>query len=188
MTTAEVLDRLQAPRFPLRNSFPSLPAKPGLYAIHGSRDAWVALGLGDPIPNLPLYVGKAEDSLVARDIRTHFEDGRTGSSTVRRSLAALLCDDLNLSAMPRNPAQPGYFPNYALSDADDMKLTHWMRERLELAVWVWDRSRTLRKIESDVLSRLNPPINIAGVDHRWKAHLRHRRRLMADQARAWPKD
>jgi hypothetical protein len=103
-------------------------------------------------------------------------------------MAALLCDDLDLSARPRNPTKPGHFSNYGLSDADDIKLTQWMRHKLEIADWVWDCSRTLGEIEGDVLSRLNPPINIAGVDHRWKAHLRHRRRVMADQARAWRND
>ncbi len=183
-TLDEQIAQLQSPRFPLRDSLPALSAKPGLYAIHGSRDAWAELGLGDPVENLPLYVGKAEDSLVARDLKTHFGNGRTGSSTVRRSFAALLHDDLDLSAMPRNPAKPGYFSSYGLSPADDLKLTRWMRDRLEIAAWVWDRSRTLGAIERDVLSRLNPPINILGVQHRWKKHVRHCRRLMADHARA----
>ena len=40
---------------------------------------------------------KAERSLASRDIRTHFESGKTGSSTLRRSLAALLGDHLKLS-------------------------------------------------------------------------------------------
>lgn len=102
---------------------------------------------------------------------------------MRRSFAALLHDDLDLSAMPRNPAKPGYFSSYGLSPADDLKLTRWMRDRLEIAAWVWDRSRTLGAIERDVLSRLNPPINILGVQHRWKKHVRHCRRLMADHAR-----
>lgn len=187
-TLDEVFAHLQSPRFSLLDSFPSLSPKPGLYAIHGSREAWSELGLDDPVENLPLCVGKAEDSLVARDLKTHFGNGRTGSSTVRRSFAALLRDDLDLSAMPRNPTKPGYFSNYGLSPADDLKLTRWMRDRLEIAVWVWDRSPTLGAIERDVFSRLNPPINISGVDHRWRAHVQNCRRHMADQTRAFDDD
>src|SRR5205823_4167655 len=56
----------------------------------------------------PLYVGKAEDSLVQRDLQTLFGDGRTGSSTVMRSFAALLRQSLSLAVRPRDPAKPGY--------------------------------------------------------------------------------
>ena len=75
------------------------------------------LGLGTPPDSRPLYVGKAEDSLVARDLRQHFTDGRTGSSTLRRSIAALLHDSMGLRGIPRNPQKPGYFSNYGLSPA-----------------------------------------------------------------------
>jgi GIY-YIG catalytic domain len=71
-----------------------VPDRPGLYAIHGDGNTWTGLGLGKPPDDRPLYVGKAEDSLVARDVKTHFGDGRTGQSTVRRSFAALLHDEL----------------------------------------------------------------------------------------------
>jgi len=73
--------------------------------------------------NRPLYVGKAENSLVARDVKTHFGDGRTGQSTVRRSFAALLHDELGLRGVPRNTAKPGYYANYGLSAPHDAVLT-----------------------------------------------------------------
>ena len=47
-TLDEQIAQLQSPRFPLRDSLPALSAKPGLYAIHGSRDAWAELGLAIP--------------------------------------------------------------------------------------------------------------------------------------------
>jgi hypothetical protein len=45
---------------------------PGLYAIYGAQDVWRELGLRDPPDDRPLYVGKAEDSLAASDVNTHF--------------------------------------------------------------------------------------------------------------------
>lgn len=63
---------------------------PGLYAIHGAPAVWEQLGLGAPPDGRPLYVGKAEHSLVDRDVKQHFGTGRTGSSTLRRSVAGLL--------------------------------------------------------------------------------------------------
>jgi len=104
-----------ARKAPLDQAAPRVPARPGLYAIYGDADTWQQLGLGDPPDERPLYVGKAEASLVARDLATHFGDGRTGSSTVRRSFAALLREPLRLTARPRNPERPERFANYGLA-------------------------------------------------------------------------
>jgi hypothetical protein len=49
-----------------------VPNAPGLYAIYADPSAWVELGLGEPPDARPLYVGKAESSLMARDVKTHF--------------------------------------------------------------------------------------------------------------------
>jgi len=181
-----ILSALRSPRLELRSALPLLPSAPGLYAIYGDTLTWKSIGIGEPVDDLPLYVGKAEDSLAQRDINTHFGNGRTGSSTVRRSFAALLRQELDLAGMPRNPLKPGYFSSYGLSPAGDAKLTQWMRERLQIAVWPSDSTQPLATIEQLVLTRLNPPLNIAGVNHRWKAHVQQQRRVMADQARNWP--
>ena len=106
-------------------------------------------------------------------------------ASLRRSIAALLSDKFSLAAVPRNLDKPGHFSNYALSKADDQQVTGWMCDRLAIAVWVWDRSRPLAAIETDVLSLLNPPLNLTGVQHPWKANLQHRRKAMAAQAERW---
>lgn len=179
-----VLAALDSPRHRLDDALPELPPAPGLYAIYGDDAACSELQLGSTLTT-PLYVGKAEDSLIARDLKTHFGDGRTGSSTVRRSFAALLRESLGLTGQPRNPRKPSHFAHFGLSPKDDGLLTKWMRERLLLAVWLWDGSEELRDVESRVLSHFHPPLNIAGVQHRWKADLQSARKVMADQARAF---
>lgn len=180
-----VLAALDAPRHSLLGSLPNLPPQPGMYAIYGGENTWANLGLGAEIPGLPLYVGKAEDSLASRDLGTHFGDGRTGWSTVRRSFAALLRDSLQLSGIPRTLAKPDRFSNFGLSPEDDTRLTAWMRTNLEIAVWLFDFSRPLIDVERDVLRHLNPPINILGVNHKWKSRVQAERAVMANQARAW---
>lgn len=55
---------------------------------------------------------------------------KTGSSTLRRSFAALLAPSLGFRAIPRNVEKPGHFPNYALRSDDDLRLTAWMRKHL----------------------------------------------------------
>ncbi len=181
----QVLAALGAPRHTLAQGLPELPAEPGLYAIYGDAAAWAHLRLAPPRPETALYVGKAEDSLRSRDLDCHFDDGRTGSSTVRRSFAALLREQLMLSAIPRNPVKPGYFANYGLAPSDDAKLTSWMRQRLQIAVWVSNGTAPLTEVERAVIQQLNPPLNIAGVRRADRALLQEVRKTMADQARAW---
>jgi hypothetical protein len=165
-----------------------VPNRPGLYAIHGDRQTWNELGLGDPPDARPLYVGKAEDSLVIRDLKTHFSsDGRTGQSTVRRSFAALLHDTLSLWGIPRNASKPGYFSNFGLSEDHDEALTCWMERRLLLATWSKpsDCAFALKQIEGEVLGELLPPLNLQGVVTPWTAQIKAARAVMADEARAW---
>jgi hypothetical protein len=152
-----------------------VPNRPGLYAIHGDRQTWNELGLGDPPDARPLYVGKAEDSLVIRDLKTHFSsDGRTGQSTVRRSFAALLHNTLSLRGLPRNISKPGYFSNFGLSDDHDEALTCWMERRLLLATWAKSRdcAFALKQIEGELLGELLPPLNLQGVVTLWTAQIK----------------
>jgi GIY-YIG catalytic domain-containing protein len=101
-------------RHAIPNAVQHCPDKPGLFAVFGPSHTWTQLGLNRGSGDPPLYVGKAEDSLVQRDLGTHFSTGKTGSSTLRRSLAALLRDALDLRAVPHDPEKPGYFANFGL--------------------------------------------------------------------------
>ena len=177
-----VLASLMEQRFPYAERELSVPNLPGLYAVYGDERAWCELGLGQPRSDSALYVGKSEDGMVGR-LRSHFGNGRTGSSTVRRSFAALLRVELKLTGIPRNRAKPSNFANYSLSLNDDSKLTQWMRDRLEIAVWVTDESRPLGDIEREVLHEWNPAVNITGVQHTWRSLVRNSRKLMSDEAR-----
>jgi hypothetical protein len=123
--------------------------------------------------------------LVSRDLETHFGDGRTGSSTVRRSFASLLHDALDLRGIPRNPDKPGYFANYGLSPEHDAALTAWMRRRLRLAIWARPEGcdAELASIERSLLARLEPPLNLQHVTTPWTAQVKAARRAMAGEAR-----
>ena len=85
---AAALGSLAGARHGYNDAVQVVPDEPGLYAFYGDRAAWSSLGLTPAFDDQPLYVGKAERSLSGRDVRTHFAAGKTGSSTVRRSLAA----------------------------------------------------------------------------------------------------
>lgn len=163
----------------------SVLATPGLYAVHGGADVWRLLGLGAPPDDRPLYVGKAEHTLAGRDVRTHFATGKTGNSTLRRSLAGLLRDELGLKGMPRNPAKPGHFSNYGLEAAGDAALTVWMRQHLRLATWSSPPSVDLGHLETELLQDLEPPLNLDKVRTSWRPLVRAGRAALATEAREW---
>jgi hypothetical protein len=179
----DVFDALAGPGIVLAGAEDQPPSAAGLYAIYGDQMVWKALRLGVPPDRRPLYVGKAEDSLAVRDLRTHFGDGRTGSSTVRRSFAALLREPLKLAAQPRNPEKPERFANYGLPPEHDARLTAWMRQHLRLAIWATDHRATLGGIEVAVLAAWRPPLNLKDVVTPWQAQVKVARAMMAAEAR-----
>ena len=182
------LEALTAPRHTIAAAFAgAVPDEPGLYAIYGARPAWRQLCLGEPPDDRPLYVGKAEDSLVSRDLNTHFATGTTGRSSPRRSFAALLAGQLALVAMPRRPAdpEPARWTHYGLEPEGDDRLTSWMRERLRLAVWPRSHAPSLGGIEAAVMAHWRPPLNLTGVSQPWRAQVRRAREAMAGAAKEW---
>lgn len=181
---SEALQVLAGPGMALAAARASVPARPGLYAVHGGPSTWQELGLGAPPDARPLYVGKAERSLAGRDLRQHFGVGSTGSSTLRRSLAALLRARLELRAIPRRPDRPVRPALYALSEADDLRLSTWMQAHLRLAVWVPVSPVRLGMVEAQVLKVWQPPLNLTGVRTAWTPRLRAARKAMAGQATA----
>lgn len=181
---------LTGTRWAITDAPGNVPARPGLYAIYGDDDAWRGLDLA-PSPDRPLYIGKAENSLVARELNGHFganpnSTPQTGSSTVRRSFAALLRDTLQLRAVPRNLRNPGHFTNYGLADGGDERLNEWMHARLTLAVWPAPQgfAYELADIETAVIRHFTPPINISKNPGKL-ARLSRAREVMAAEAARW---
>lgn len=168
------------------DSVDTWPKHPGLYAVYGSAEVWRVLALGDAPDARPLYVGKAERSLSSRDVGTHFGfaggagNSITGSSTLRRSLSALLRAELGFRGRYRNPMRPGKPANYGLSRDHDAALSNWMRNNLLASFWEMTTSAVpLGDVETVVLNRLKPPLNIQKVSHEWTAQVKHARSLMA---------
>ena len=161
-----------------------VPKQPGLYAFHGDPAAWTSLGIEPAFEDQPLYVGKAERSLNGRDVGTHFAAGRTGSSTVRRSIAALLVDELGLVAVPRNLAKPDGSDNFGLDPASENRLSDWMQTHLSLSTSIKPDGAVLDDVETVVVSRLRPPLNLDKVGEP-REQLRAARRRTAAAARAW---
>ncbi|MGN7861787.1 GIY-YIG nuclease family protein [Microbacterium sp. 22303] len=187
---AAAIDALTAERWAITDAAQHVPPQPGLYAIYGDEQAWHDLGL-EPAPEQPLYVGKAEKSLVSRDLNGHFAANansrpRTGGSTVRRSFAALLRDTLDLRAVPRNRVKPERFANYSLAEGGDERLNEWMHARLALAIWpaTEDLTVPLGEVETAVVVHFTPPINLDKNPDKL-ARLSAARAAMAAEASRW---
>lgn len=181
---ADALEDLAGVRHRRKDAAEFVARKAGLYAFYGDGRAWSELQLAPAFDGQPLYVGKAEKSLNGRDVGTHFATGKTGSSTVRRSLAALLSDELDLVPVPRNLAKPDGSANFAIDEAGDARLSAWMEHRLFLATWVKPDGVFLDDVETAVVRRLRPPLNLDKVGEP-RERLRKSRKRMADIARAW---
>lgn len=181
---------LTGQRWPMTAAAQHVPPLRGLYAIYGDDQAWTDLGF-EPHPDQPLYVGKAEKSLVSRDLNGHFAVSpksipRTGSSTVRRSFAALLRGVLKLKAVPRNLGRPERFANYSLAEGGDARLNEWMHARLTLAVWPAPvgMAVALADVETEVIVRFTPLINLDKNPAKL-AKLTRARAEMAAEAAQW---
>jgi hypothetical protein len=177
---------LTAPRHKLPVESTVVADRAGLYAIYGIADSWRQLGLDDPPDERPLYVGKAEKSLLVRDLGTHFRVGCTGQSTVRRTFAALLRDKLGLRGIPRNQQNPERPAHFALSAEHDAELNQWMNASLDLAVWTKPEDcSNLGAIEVGVFAKWSPPLNVRDNTSPWRKRVSAARKIMATDARAW---
>ncbi|MDR7326635.1 MULTISPECIES: GIY-YIG nuclease family protein [Catenuloplanes] len=101
----------------------------------------------DPALRL-LYVGRA-GNLRGRILRNHLR--RSGSSTLRRTLAGLLLSD-------------GYRTTWTdrvvLIPEDEARLTAWMHRHLRLT---WAEDEDAEEIEAALVRHLHPPLNVYGV-------------------------
>ena len=115
---------------------------------------------------------KAERSFASRGLLTHFATGKTGPSSPRQSLAALLARQgiLDVVAMPRraHDPEPRKWDCYALEPEGEEELTKWMRTWLRIAVWPKTGDVALSTVETQVMREWKPPLNLIGVQTPWR--------------------
>lgn len=105
-----------------------------------------------------LYVGMTEDGL---DARNHVNHKHSGFSTLRRSLGAILKEDLNLRALPRSSgASKSNVRCYRFDEKGEAALTEWMRSNLLVAQAEVDGH--VAAAEHELIIKLQPPLNLKG--------------------------
>ncbi|MCW2583999.1 MAG: hypothetical protein JWQ53_2789 [Klenkia sp.] len=159
----------------------AVPAAPGLYAWWGRFGALPGVS-GPKHPSAPvqlLYVGIApsgstsQATLRSRVVGDHIR-GTTGSSTLRRSLAALLSE------------QQGWHSRWTtrpvLVNRDELALSEWMTQTLQLT---WAEHPEPWTVEAAVIAELEPPLNLAdNTAHPLHGHVSDARRRWREAAKA----
>lgn len=162
------------------------PNVPGLYGFQLAKDAILGnLGFGGQI----VYVGKAEDSLKKRDLNTHFKDNCTGSSTLRRSIGAILKDEFKAIAFSRNGTldRPN-IDNYKFDTEAERKLSKWMNDNLLVGYWEYDcaiEEKLLHEIEVQLILALKPTLDLDNETKSFNPHaaeLTSLRQICKDEA------
>lgn len=137
------------------------PTSPGIYAfVLAENSTLKQFGTGGRV----IYVGIAKDSLKKRDLNTHFKTGKTGHSTLRRSIGAILKQQLKLTVLTRNGTTvQTAIDNYKFEPNGDQRLSDWMQSNLKIGYWE-DHNKipyaVLRQLEEDLTKELKPTLDL----------------------------
>lgn len=165
-------------------AYADLPDAPGCYVLVADPEAMWELGLSAGSGPAALYVGKAEDSVHTRVSKTHLVKDRTGSSTLRRSIGALLREELRLKPQSRSPKRTKRdMQNYKLDAAGEQRLSEWIAASIRVCgVASSDPATT----EAGLIRQLHPPLNLTklgGWTNPYKERIKRERKECAELAR-----
>jgi hypothetical protein len=174
-TTTELLTLLRASASPVGSI--RAPESPGVYAWF--LDDPAVLPTISIAPQQPAYVG-ITSSLRERGDDTHFSDTGTGFSTLRRSLGALLKDELDLVARPRGTgASKQNYTCYRFDSGGEQRLTGWMRAHLRVAT---AEHVDPGAVETDLIAHACPPLNLNGWPNPYRAEIMALRKICVGEA------
>jgi hypothetical protein len=157
----------------------SVPAEAGVYAWF-AKDA-TTLPHVSVSPGEPIYIGSSTN-LAQRQYETHFSPRSTGFSTIRRTLGALLKQDLRLTARPRGLGKtPQDFYCYRFDPDSEERLTGWMREHILVSA---HPTREYNVLEGLLMMAALPILNLKGVENSEAREIKRLRKACADEARA----
>lgn len=152
LTADDIVQQLRTVPVDVDRARAATPKAPGLYAW------WVAPGAlpGITGPRHPsgevgelAYVGIASD--LRRRVGGNHIAGRTGQSTLRRGLAALLLTSERFTTRRQGS-------KVVLVPDDEIRLSDWMRRHLRVS---WTEHPEPALVEEAVIARMGSPMNVA---------------------------
>ncbi len=167
----------------------SFSTKPGIYAIGFNgwefplSSAQVKVKNGEII-----YIGKTQSSQESRDKKTHFNNGGTKSSTLRRTVGAILREELELVPLPRSNTEKTEkrFVNYRFDKNGEELLTGWMINNLSLSFYEFRGGvDEMKNLEIAIIGHLKPIFNLKNnTENPWKGEIESLRRKCSELARS----
>jgi hypothetical protein len=176
LTADDVIKALKPTDKPLPVA--ALMGKPGFFA-YTLRSITPDILPGIDIPPAGgglIFLGLSENAL---DGRNHLTHAHSGFSTIRRSLGAILKDQLNLTCQRRAPGDSPDF--YRFQDEGEALLTQWMEENLAFTCLPMDMDAA-SALEPELLERLTPPLNISDRQNPQASRIRALRRVCRAEA------
>jgi len=160
--------------------------KPGIYAFFFTGKDFPIADY-NPQKDEIIYIGKTESSQASRDEKTHFASGKTGSSTVRKSLGALLKEILFLKPIPRNDNDfiARRLSHFTFDELSEEKLTNWMKDNLGLSFFEFNKPPIeIDALETKLIKETRPLLNIdhKNPDNPHAKTIKTARRACADEA------
>ena len=159
-TNNKIIDQLKQGITPF-TKIHEFSSNPGIYAI-GFIGEVFPFPTGENVVNNGdiIYIGKTEKSQKSRDAQTHFKSGKTGSSTLRRSLGAILREDLGLQPIPRSKTE-SRMRDYKFIEESEKQLTQWMMKNLSISFFeICEGKRLIRNAEIYIIQELEPILNL----------------------------
>ena len=159
-TNNKIIDELKQGLTPFTTVY-EFSSNPGIYAI-GFIGEVFPFPTGENVVNNGdiIYIGKTEKSQKSRDAQTHFKSGKTGSSTLRRSLGAILREDLGLQPIPRSKTE-SRMRDYKFIEESEKQLTQWMMKNLSISFFeICEGKRLIRNTEIYIIQELKPILNL----------------------------
>jgi hypothetical protein len=130
-------------------------------------------------PSGLIYLGRTSNL----EVRNNFAHRDSGFSTLRRSLGALLKEELRLQAIPRGDVPlRNNWRYYRFREEDEQRLTDWMIAHLTYGFAIVGDD--IKTVEQALIAELRPPLNLTGwPTNPQEPYLRKLRDACRDEAR-----
>jgi len=156
----------------------SLDAQDGVYIVTYDGSA-LGFGLSSDEEEKIVYVGISKPNS-----SRHFKNGNTGTSTLRRSLGALLSARLELLPIPRSndPEDVDRYDNYAFEAESEQLLTDWMINNFKISYLTLDKEN-IQPFYLGLIDYNVPMFNFQNnPNNKYGAQIKDARRRLAAEA------
>lgn len=161
----------------VKNDGKDFPKGPGIYFFIANKDikfSKIEIHRGDKI-----YIGKSK-SLSNRKVNQHFSYKGSGSSTLRRTIGAILKENTQLSIQcflrSKGKSKQDVYC-YIFNEKGEEEITKWMKENLRSS---FCETEDIEKAERIAISHFKPILNISQIGNPVIKNLRSECRKQAE--------